>query len=93
MQYYSLNKNAPTVSFEQAVCNGLASDRGLYFPENIPQLAPDFLSRLAAMTIEDMAVEVMQPYVGNSLTEAALREIVSATLCFDFPIQSVSEHI
>ncbi|MEK9782125.1 MAG: threonine synthase [Flavobacteriales bacterium] len=93
MQYYSLNKNAPTVSFEQAVRNGLASDRGLYFPENIPQLAPDFLSRLAAMTIEDMAVEVMQPYVGNSLTEAALREIVSATLCFDFPIQSVSEHI
>lgn len=93
MQYYSLNKNAPTVSFEQAVRNGLASDRGLYFPENIPQLSPDFLSRLAAMTIEDMAVEVMQPYVGNSLTEAALREIVSATLCFDFPIQSVSEHI
>lgn len=93
MQYYSLNKNAPTVSFEQAVRNGLASDRGLYFPENIPQLAPDFLSRLAAMTIEDMAVEVMQPYVGNSLTEAALREIVSATLCFDFPIQPVSEHI
>ena len=93
MQYYSLNKNAPTVSFEQAVRNGLASDRGLYFPENIPQLVPDFLSRLAAMTIEDMAVEVMQPYVGNSLTEAALREIVSATLCFDFPIQSVSDHI
>ena len=93
MHYYSLNKNAPTVSFEQAVRNGLASDRGLYFPENIPQLAPNFLSRFAAMTIEDMAVEVMQPYVGNSLTEAALREIVSATLCFDFPIQSVSEHI
>ncbi len=93
MQYYSLNKNAPTVSFEQAVRNGLASDRGLYFPENIPQLSPDFLSRLAAMTIEDMAVEVMQPYVGNSLTEASLREIVSATLCFDFPIKSVSEHI
>lgn len=93
MQYYSLNKNAPAVSFDQAVRNGLASDRGLYFPENIPQLAPDFLSRLAAMTIEDMAVEVMLPFVGNSLTEAALREIVSATLCFDFPIQSVSEQI
>ena len=93
MQYYSLNKNAPAVSFEQAVRNGLASDRGLYFPENIPQLAPDFLLRLTGMTIEDMALEVMLPYVGNSLTETALRKIITTTLCFDFPIQPVSEQI
>ena len=38
MKYYSLNHNAPKVSFKEAVIQGLASDKGLYFPETITAL-------------------------------------------------------
>ncbi len=31
MKYYSLNHNAPKVSFQEAVIQGLATDKGLYF--------------------------------------------------------------
>ncbi|MBC7748126.1 MAG: threonine synthase, partial [Methylotenera sp.] len=42
MKYYSLNHNAPKVSFKEAVIQGLATDKGLYFPETITPLAPAF---------------------------------------------------
>jgi threonine synthase len=41
MKYYSLNHNAPNVSFQEAVIQGLASE-GLYFPESITPLAARF---------------------------------------------------
>jgi threonine synthase len=40
MKYYSLNHNAPKVSFQEAVIQG--SDKGLYFPESITQLPQAF---------------------------------------------------
>ena len=36
MKYYSLNKTAPNVSFQEAVIKGLAPDKGLYFPKETP---------------------------------------------------------
>ena len=39
MNYYSLNNTSPKVNFQNAVVNGLAPDRGLYFPENITPIS------------------------------------------------------
>ena len=36
MQYHSTRGNAPAVDSAQAVLTGLASDGGLYLPEQIP---------------------------------------------------------
>ena len=38
MKYYSTNKQSPIVDFKEATINGQAPDKGLYFPELIPQL-------------------------------------------------------
>jgi threonine synthase len=46
MKYYSLNHNAAKVSFKEAVIQGLASDKGLYFPENITPLSSDFFNTI-----------------------------------------------
>ena len=46
MKYYSLNHNAPKVSFQEAVIQGLATDKGLYFPESITPLSPDFFENI-----------------------------------------------
>ena len=42
MKYYSLNNQAPEVSFDEAVIRGIAPDKGLYFPEQIPVLPATF---------------------------------------------------
>ena len=46
MKYYSTNGKAPLASLEKAVVQGLAEDRGLYMPERIVPLSPEFLTHL-----------------------------------------------
>ena len=46
MWYKSLNGNAPRVRFNEAVIRGIAPDRGLYFPTEIPRLSKHFWETL-----------------------------------------------
>ena len=50
MKYYSLNHNAPKVSFQEAVIQGLATDKGLYFPESITPLKADFFENIEKLS-------------------------------------------
>jgi threonine synthase len=93
MQYYSLNKQAPNVSFKEATLYGQAPDKGLYFPENIPTLPVALIHQIDDYSTEDIAYEVMKPYVGNALTEVELRQIVSETLNFPIPIKPINDRI
>ena len=65
MLYYSTNKNSPKVDFREATIKGQAPDKGLYFPEQIPQLDKPFLKELKSKSKAAIAFEVIKPYVGN----------------------------
>ena len=93
MKYYSLNHNAPKVSFQEAVIQGLAPDRGLYFPERITPIAGDFFQNIENYSNEEIAFQVIQQFVGNEISESALKQIIAETLCFDFPTVKVEENI
>ena len=93
MKYYSLNHNAPEVSFEEAVIKGLASDKGLYFPKSITPLNADFFENIENLSNEEMAYEAIQQFVGNEIPTETLKQIIAETLCFDFPTVKVEENI
>jgi len=93
MKYYSLNHNAPEVSFKEAVIQGLASDKGLYFPQNITPLNPAFFNVIENLTHHNIAYDVIQQFVGNDIPEDYLREIIAETLSFDFPVVEVEKGI
>jgi threonine synthase len=93
MKYYSLNHNSKSTLFHDAVIRGLAPDRGLYFPEKIPQLPKSFFDDIENMSIPEMAYKVIKPYVGNQILKEKLMEIVSETLDFNFPIIEITENI
>jgi len=93
MKYFSLNNNAPEVSFRDAVVNGIAPDRGLYFPENITPLPKEFIDNLENYSNNEIAFEVIKQFVGNEIPETKLKQIVQETLCFDFPIVPIEENI
>ena len=44
MEYFSLTNPNEISTFSNAVVNGIAPDRGLYFPKEIPQLQKHLLS-------------------------------------------------
>lgn len=91
MNYYSLNKQAPKVSFQEAVIQGLAPDKGLYFPESISKLPQRFFDSIENLSNEEIAFEVISQFVGNEIPEKELRHIISETLSFDFPLVKVEE--
>lgn len=93
MKYFSLNENAPNVSFRDAVVNGIAPDRGLYFPESITPLSQDFINNLDKYSNDEIAFEVIKQFVGNEIPEQELKTIVKETLCFDFPVVPIEENI
>ena len=93
MKYFSLNGNANEVSFEEAVVKGLAPDRGLYFPKEIPVLDKSFVNNLAAFPNQEIAFKTIQPFVGNDIESESLRKIVNETLCFEFPLIFIEENM
>ena len=93
MNYYSLNKKSPNVSFQEAVVNGLAPDKGLYFPENITPLSKDFIDNIGNYSNEEIAYEAIKQFVGDEIPTEILKRIISETLSFDFPVVQIEENV
>ena len=93
MQYFSTNRKSAHVLFREAVLNGQPDDKGLYFPESTPKIAGDLVRKLAARTNEEIAFDVIRPYVGGEIPEDELFRICSETVAFDFPLVKITERI
>ncbi|MBW1296875.1 threonine synthase [Aquimarina litoralis] len=93
MQYYSLHKKAPKVSFSEAVVRGLAPDKGLYFPETITPLPDSFFENIENSDKVEIGYQTIKQFVGNEIPEADLKEILKDVLSFDFPVVDITENI
>ena len=93
MQYFSTNHQSPKVDFKQATINGQAPDKGLYFPEQIPVLPKEIIENITSYSNEEIAFQVIKPYVGDAIPEVDLRRIVNETINFDIPLVKVTDAI
>jgi threonine synthase len=93
MNYFSLNNKSHQVSFQEAVIQGLAPDKGLYFPANITPISKAFFEKIETFSNEEIAFEVIQQFIGNEIPETILKQIIAETLCFDFPLIKVEEDV
>ena len=93
MNYYSLNNKSHQVSFQEAVIQGLAPDRGLYFPQTLTPLPASFFETIENLSNEAIAFEAIKQFVGDEIPEAELKQILNETLCFDFPLVEVEDNI
>lgn len=93
MHYFSTNRKSSHVSFRDAVLNGQPDDKGLYFPSDIPKLAGGFLADLKANSNEQIAFDVIRPYVDGEIPDETLFEICRETVNFDFPLVPITDRI
>lgn len=93
MMYYSLNKKSPDVSFREALVNGLAPDRGLYFPRQITPLPSSFFDSIQDLSKTDMALEAIRQFVEPDIPNEALKTIIDDVLQFDFPLVEIEKNI
>ncbi len=93
MQYFSTNRKSAHVSFREATLNGQPPDKGLYFPEKIPQLSSKFWKDFQNKSKEQIAFEVIKPYINGEIPDDILLEICAETVNFDFPLVQITENI
>ena len=92
MKYISLNYNSQPVNFKTAVINGLAPDKGLYFPEKIINLPKKIIDNLKTIDDHELCYEVIKEYIGNDFSKDELIKIISKTINFKIPLNKVEDH-
>jgi threonine synthase len=93
MLFYNLNKPSEKVDFRTATIQGLGSEKGLFFPERIPLFPSSWINDLENISNDEIAWYVMNQYVGDTIPEKILRQIVAETIAFDIPLVQVSKNI
>ncbi|WP_321481119.1 threonine synthase [uncultured Bacteroides sp.] len=93
MKYYSTNKQAPVASLQEAVVKGLASDKGLFMPEQIKKMPKEFFDTIEKLSFQEIAYRVADAFFGDDVPADTLKQIVYDTLNFDVPLVPVSEKI
>ena len=93
MKFYSLNNKAPEVSFDKAVINGIAPDKGLYFPNEIKPLPISFFEEIEKKSNEKIAFTAIRQFVEGTLPDKVLKDILKEVLDFEFPIVEITPSI
>jgi threonine synthase len=75
VRYVSTRGEAPPLGFMDVTLAGLARDGGLYVPETWPRLSPQTIASFAGRPYAEVAIEVIRPFVGDSISEADLSRL------------------
>ncbi|QHT71008.1 threonine synthase [Rhodocytophaga rosea] len=93
MNYYSTNKQIAPVSFNEAVISGLAPDKGLFMPEQIPVLSQSFIQSLPDLSFVEIATEVASHFIGQEIPEKDLQTLIADAFNFDIPLVELREDL
>mgnify|MGYP000381405503 FL=1 len=78
MKYVSTRGKAPDLNFEEAMITGLARDGGLYVPEEYPTLSSQQISSFSTKSYEEVAFEIMKPFVGDTFSDDEFKRIIKS---------------
>ncbi len=93
MKFYNTKDKKHLVSLREAVVHSLAPNGGLYMPEQIPTLPPEFFKRAQTLPFAEIAFAVVKPYVENVIGEDQLEKIIAQTITFDAPLVKIEENV
>jgi len=93
MNYYSTNNKTNKVSFKEAVIKGLADDKGLFFPEEIPLLPKSFFNEIEQLSLPEIAYRFLKPYVVEDITSNGLIDLLNNALNFEIPLKKLKDDV
>lgn len=88
VNYFSTRGGGRPVSASEAVLKGLAEDGGLFFPDHIPALTKS-LKELSEMSYQEVAYEVMQPFLSD-YTEEELKNCIKNAYDSKFDTEEIA---
>ena len=93
MKYVSLNHNSSPTSFMKAVINGLAPDKGLYYPQENIALSKKFIESIKNIDDVEICYEIINKYIGGEIPKSKLIDIIDKTISFKIPLKKIDNSI
>lgn len=93
MQLHSTNNSNNKVNFEQAVLQGLASDGGVFMPDNLPLLQQDFLDNLHNLSFVEIATYVATQLLSGEVDEQYIKQSITDAYDFALPLVEVEQEV
>jgi threonine synthase len=87
IRYYSTNHDSERVNFREALLRGQAPDRGLYMPDQIPQLTREEIWEFSKMPYYEIAYEVVSRFLQDEIPANDLKAIVKDAYNFEVPLE------
>ena len=92
MIYKSTNNTNVSVSFKEALLNGLAPDGGLYVPETIPQFDKSFIDNLENYSFTEIALAIASKFIQHEIPDADLKELINDSINFPAPLKEIENN-
>ncbi len=90
-RFYSTNSPERFVDVREAVLRSLPADNGLYMPENLAPLPPEFWKKWRDLSLSEIGVEVARAIFLDSVPADVMERIVHEAANFPAPMVSVRE--
>jgi threonine synthase len=91
--FQSTNRQSPAVNLREALLEGQAPDRGLYFPEKFPRLTPAEIAAFAGLPYHEIAFRVLSKLTVGIIPDADLAAMCREAYNFNVPIEKIHGHV
>ncbi|MEH2921760.1 threonine synthase [Samsonia erythrinae] len=93
MKLYNLKDHNEQVSFAQAIKQGLGSQQGLFFPQDLPEFDRNDIDALLSLDFVTRSSRILSAYIGDEIAPETVFERVKAAFAFLAPVAPVAEDI
>lgn len=93
MKLYNLKDHSEQVSFSQAVQQGLGSNQGLFFPQELPKFTEDEIASLLELDFVTRSAKILSAFIGDEIHYDDILRLVNNAFQFPAPIKEVESDI
>ncbi len=89
IRFYSTNLKTEPVTFRKALLKGIAPDRGLFFPEEIPQINHEELKGFQDLDYPEIAFAVMSKFLRAQIEDTELLALLRDAYNYPVPLEKL----
>src|SRR5580692_8327692 len=90
IQFHSTNGQSPAVNLREALLQGQAPDRGLYFPKQFPRFTFNELAAFSRLPYHEIAFRVLSKFTDGIVPPAELAKFCAEAYNFPVPLEVVN---
>ena len=90
--FHSTNLKADKVTFSQALLKGIAPDKGLFMPDEIPTFTKEEIKAFSNKEYFEIAFEVLKKFLRGQISDSELLALTKDAYNYDVPLEKVYDN-